>query len=121
MAALQREDSLDRTPPTPSRRRKEAVPCTRRLGQPCHHPFVEREIVVATYRPDSTEGGEASTYLVEVPSVGRGSVVPALPSGALDRDSATVAVQDLVVTWIGWERDSFDVELEPLFRATPQG
>jgi hypothetical protein len=29
-------------------------------------------------------------------------------------------VRDLVLSSMGWEPDSFDVELEPAFRRTPQ-
>lgn len=80
----------------------------------------ERKPVAATYTVTSVDDGAVTTYRVEVLAVGRGLPVPALPSGTLDRDRAIEAVQDLVVTWIGWERDSFDIGLKPLFRATPQ-
>jgi hypothetical protein len=81
---------------------------------------VERQKITATYQLSSVEDERAQTYFVEVPSIGRGSFVPALPGGALDQGSAVEAVRDLVVTWIGGERDSFEVELKPLFKPTPQ-
>ena len=81
---------------------------------------VARRTVLATYQLSSVEDGRALTYFVEVASIDRGSFVPALPNGALDRESAVEAVRDLVVTWIGGERDSFDVELKPVFKPTPQ-
>jgi hypothetical protein len=81
---------------------------------------VERQKLRTTYQLASVEDGAALTYRIEVLAVGRGVVVPALPSGALDEEEAIEAVRDLVVTWIGWERDSFDVELKPLFKPTPQ-
>jgi hypothetical protein len=81
---------------------------------------VERQTVLATYQLSSVEDERAQTYFVEVPSIDRGSFVPALPNGALDEKSAVEAVRELVVTWIGGERDSFDVELKPLFKPIPQ-
>jgi hypothetical protein len=81
---------------------------------------VERRTVLATYQLSSVEDERAHMYFVEVPSVDPGSFVPALPNGALDQESAVEAVRDLVVTWMGGERDAFDVELKPLFKPTPQ-
>jgi hypothetical protein len=81
---------------------------------------VKRKTVLATYQLSSVEDGRALTYFVEVPSIDRGSFVPALSNGALDQESAVEAVRDLAVTWIGGERDSFDVELKPLFKPTPR-
>jgi hypothetical protein len=81
---------------------------------------MERRTIVATYNLGSVEHGTASTWYIDVPSIGRGRVIAALPGGALHRENAIEVVRELVVSSQGWEPDSFDVELEPGFMPTPQ-
>jgi hypothetical protein len=81
---------------------------------------MERRTIAATYYLGSVEHGTAATWYIDVPSIGRGRVIAALAGGALHRENAIEVVRELVVTSQGWEPDSFDVELEPAFKLTPQ-